>query len=253
MGRMRAGFLVLALAAAGAGCQSSTVATDTSIALPPSALAETKAATSAEGIDTQTAVGSIKKAASRDSIEAYVPPQTGSVFTWRNNWATLPPVVSYRVDGVVSGGEQKYVKMTAVSGLKEKISAFYETTGFGLKGYRDAKDKAVVTFKPVEERYRFPMKPGDKWVTKWESYDHRKKSETSGGGLVEVLRFEKLKLPAGEFDTVKVKLPTPPDMPAGLTHFIWFAPQLGVTVKEQISNGSMNWTQVLEKVSLPAS
>jgi hypothetical protein len=32
---------------------------------------------------------------------------------------------------------------------------------------------------------------------------------------------------------------------------VWFSPQLGVTVKEQIGNGSMNWTQILEKVQLP--
>ncbi len=250
MGRLKTGILVLALA--GAGCQSSTLSSDTAVDLPRSAIAQAANPEASDGVDTQTLVGSIKPAASSNSIDAYVPPKTGTVFTWRNNWATLPPVISYRVDGVVSGGERKFVKMTAVAGLKEKISAYYDTAGFGLKGYRDAKDKAVVTFKPIEERYRFPMKPGDKWVTNWESYDHRKKEETKGGGVVEVLRIEMLKLPAGEFRAVKVRLPTPPGMPAGLTHFIWFSPELGVTVKEQISNGSLNWTQVLEKVSQPA-
>lgn len=230
---------------------------ETAVGLPPSASANAKPAQAqtalAQNIDTETNTASAKQAGLPLAPDAYVPPKTGTVFTWRNNWSTLPPVISYRVDGVVTAGDRQYLKMTAIGGLKEKISAFYDTGNFALKGYRDAKDKAMVTFKPVEERYRFPLKPGDKWVTQWESYDHRERKETKGGGVVEVVRFETLKLPAGEFRAVKVKLPTPPDMPAGMTHFVWFSPELGVTVKEQISNGSMNWTQVLEKVSIPAS
>ena len=185
------------------------------------------------------------------AVVRYEPPETGTVFTWRNNWSSLPPLISYRIDGLVEAGDRQYLRMTAVSGLNEQISAWYDTSGFALKGYRDESEKAIVTYKPVEERYRFPMRPGDKWVTSWRSFDHRKRSETSGGGIVQVVGFEMLDLPAGRFRAMKVRLPSAPGMPAGMIHHVWFAPELGVTVKEQIGNGSMNWTQILERIERP--
>ena len=255
------------LALALAGCQANTLSGDTSVGLPASAkiamtantnenrvVGEDQANAATGGsVDNAISTASVKPVSDASIVESYVAPKPGTILTWRNNWSTLPPVVSYQISGVVKLGGHEYLKMTAVGGLKEKISAFYDTANFALKGDRDPGDKAMVTYKPVEERYRFPLKQGARWVTAWESYDHRKKEETKGGGVVEVVRFETLKLPAGEFRAVKVKLPTPPGMPAGMTHFIWFAPELGVTVKEQIGNGSMNWTQILESVKLPAS
>ncbi|MCB1438538.1 MAG: hypothetical protein H6888_02775 [Nitratireductor sp.] len=181
-------------------------------------------------------------------VAAYRAPEKGTLFTFRNNWASLPPVITYRVDGTVTLGKAKYLKMTAVRGMGEKISAYYDARNFALKGYRDEKDKAVVTYNPVEERYRFPMQPGDRWVSAWRSRDHRQEKDFKGGGVVTAVGFEDLELPSGKFRTLKIKLPSPPDMPRGMTHYVWFAPDLGVTVKEQIGNGAMNWTQILEKV-----
>ena len=72
-------------------------------------------------------------------------------------------------------------------------------------------------------------------------------------GLSSVLTFSmqcefRIGLNASMIRTLNIKLPSPPDMPRGMTHYVWFAPELGVTVKEQIGNGAMNWTQILEKV-----
>ena len=187
------------------------------------------------------------------TIASYIPPADGTVFTWRNNWASLPPVISYKVAGKLKLGTKEYVKFTSISGLKNTTHAYYDTTNFNLKGYRDAKDAALVTFKPAEQRYRFPMKPGDKWVTSWQSKDHKTDKVTSGGGVVQVMAFETIKLPAGEFKTLKLKMPLQRDAPSAMSHYIWFSPKLGVTVKEQIGSGVMNWTQVLEKVEFPAN
>ena len=186
-------------------------------------------------------------------VNAYTPPKTGTVFTWRNNWASLPDIISYKVAGVVELGSKQYVKFTSVKGLKANTQAYYDTTDFNLKGYRDAKNSALVTFKPAEQRYRFPLKPGDKWVTSWKSKDHQKNEVTSGGGVVQVIKMETLKLPAGEFKAMKVRIPMPKTATKGMKHYVWFSPKLGITIKEQIGNGSMNWTQVLEKVTPPVS
>ena len=242
---LAAGFLL-------AGCQA-TSAPD-ALRLPPTLAAgnsETMADAATAEVDAAARTASV--VAPSNVVGRYEPPRKGTVFTFRNNWSTLPPVISYKVVGVVKAGEVEYLKLTSVAGLKENVSAYYDISGFALKGYRDAGGKAMVTFKPVEERYRFPMKPGDKWLTEWKSFDHNKKAETSGGGVVEVVGFEMLQLPAGTYRTVRVKLPTPRGMPAGMRHYVWFAPELGVTVKEQVGNGSMNWTQILERVDLPAS
>ena len=245
----------IALALLASGCQSASLEEADKVPLPASTQAATppvadgEPAVAAAGIDTTTSTASVNPAS--DVVESYVPPKTGTILTWRNNWSTLPPVISYKVAGVVTLGGKQYVKMTSVGGLKETVNAYYDTSNFGLKGYRDAKDKAMVTFKPVEERYRFPLKPGEKWVTAWKSYDHRKKEETDGGGIVEVMGMEMIKLPAGTFRAVRVKMPIAPGLPKGMQHYLWFSPELGVTIKEQIGNGSMNWTQVLEKVQLP--
>ncbi len=181
-------------------------------------------------------------------ITHYRPPEKGTVFTWRNNWSTLPPVISYVADGTLAKGDKTYVRFKSVKGLDQTTFAYYDTGNFGLKGYRDSRDKALTTFKPVEERYRFPMKAGDKWVMQWKMKDHNSGKISQGGGIVTVIGIERLKLPAGVYQAMKVKLPTPAGLPRQMVHYVWFAPALGVTVKEQIGNGKMTWSQILEKV-----
>lgn len=181
-------------------------------------------------------------------ITHYQAPEKGTVFTWRNNWSTLPPVISYVADGTASMGDKTYVRFKSVKGLDQTTFAYYDTGNFSLKGYRNAADKALTTFKPAEERYRFPMKAGDKWVMQWKMKDHRSGKVSEGGGIVTVIGIERLKLPAGVFEAMKVKLPTPPGLPRQMIHYVWFSPELGITVKEQIGNGRMTWSQILEKV-----
>ncbi|MEP1208836.1 MAG: hypothetical protein ABJM29_14185 [Rhizobiaceae bacterium] len=183
--------------------------------------------------------------------ESYVPPKRGTVYTYHNNWASLPKVIKYKVSGVEKIGRRKYLKFTSVGGLKNPVHAYYDLKNFNLKGYRDLSGKAVVSFRPAEQRYRFPLKPGDKWLTKWQSKDHKKNEVTSGGGIVRVERIEQLALPIGVYKTVRVRLPLPRNAPRGMTHHLWFSPKLGVTVKEQIKSTNMNWTQILAKVEGP--
>ena len=187
-----------------------------------------------------------------DTIAAYVPPKPGTVLHFRNNWATLPAQTMFRVDPPAKIGDKEYVRLTAVGGSGETLHGYYDASNYALKGYRDDKDAAVITYKPVEERYRFPMHPGDKWLSQWRSISHRDKKVSEGGGVVQVVRMETIDLPAGKFRAMKVRLPLPASEFPGMSHFIWFSPELGVTIKEEITNGRINWTQVLEKVELPA-
>jgi len=208
----------------------------------------TKAETPSKNVDT------LKTAAIGGKvITSYSPPAKGTVFTWRNNWEQLPTIISYRVAGTLKKGNTEYLKLTSVKGFKNTIHAYYDTRNFALKGYRDASDKALVTYKPMEQRYRFPMKPGDQWVTSWNSIQHDTKAVSKGGGVVKVEAFETIKTPAGSFETLRVRMPIQSGAPKGMTHHIWFAPKLGITVKEKIGGGMLNWTQILDRVDAPSN
>ncbi|MEM9277972.1 MAG: hypothetical protein AAGA76_05320 [Pseudomonadota bacterium] len=39
------------------------------------------------------------KTLNKNAIATYAAPQPGTVFTWRNNWANLPEIISYKVAG----------------------------------------------------------------------------------------------------------------------------------------------------------
>ena len=244
--------LAFALAVAVSGCQSAR--TQSSDVVAPKLTAEISEKQSDASDTDPVTTASVKKpsnANTANAVQNYVAPKKGTVFTWRNNWANLPDLISYRVAGTINVGETEYLKFTSVKGFKNETHAYYDARRFSLKGYRDRSDRAIVTFKPPEQRYKFPMSPGDKWVTSWKSIDHKTDRVTSGGGVVKVLRWETLKLPAGEFRALKVRMPVQRNAPRGLTHHAWFSPELGITIKEEIGGGSLNWSQVLEKVELP--
>ncbi len=117
---------------------------------------------------------------------AYKAPPTGARFTWRSNWASMPDLVTYEVQGLVERGGAEYVALKSVKGLAETTYAYYDTTNFSLKGYRNEQDEALTTFKPVEERYRFPLEKGKQWVSEWKMKDHKTGKVTSGGGVFKI-------------------------------------------------------------------
>lgn len=238
-----------------------TVATDenqiTTVAEPPTANAdqELNSELTQDGVDTSVTTAKVEPSAGSTAtsniVSSYNAPEAGTVFTWRNNWANLPEIISYKVAGKVKNGDAEYLKLTSVKGFKSTTHAYYLTKDFSLKGYRDKSNKAVLSFKPPEQRYRFPMAPGDKWVTSWKQLDHKTNKVTTGGGVVRVIGWEVLDLPAGRFRTLKVRMPVQRGAPKGMTHYTWFSPELGVTVKEEIGGGILSWSQVLERVEYP--
>ena len=61
--------------------------------------------------------------AQKNTVLSYSPPKKGTVFTWRNNWANLPEIISYRVAGKVKNGDTEYLKLTSVKGFKSTTHA----------------------------------------------------------------------------------------------------------------------------------
>ncbi len=185
-------------------------------------------------------------------IGNYRPPKAGTVFYWKNNWNSLPPKLVQRVSAQdVEFAGKKAIAMESIEETGNSTTAFYDVTTSNMLGHKDKNGKPVLVFSKVEERLRFPMKPGDQWVTNWKTKDYSTGKTTSGGGIVKVVGPEKLKVAGNMLKTMKIQLPVPKNTGRGMKHFIWYSPKFGIVVREQVANGTFVWLKQLEKVKLP--
>ena len=207
----------------------------------------------AAGIDS-TIVASTNKSSSKSGIviPSYRPPKVGTVFYWKNNWNSLPKKLVHKVSSVNSKFQNtKAIEMVAVDGSGNGTRTYYDVRNSNLLGHKDKNGKPVVIFPKVEERLRFPMKPGDSWSTTWKSIDRSTEKTTTGGGIVKVVGVEALPVAGKKLKTMKLRLPLPRSLGTSMTHYIWYSPKFGIVVREQISNKSFSWVKELENVKLP--
>ena len=121
-------------------------------------------------------------------ISKYRPPKVGTIFYWKNNWNSLPPRLVHKVASHNAKFEGKTaIRMDAIEETGSGTKTFYDVASSNLLGHQDKNGKPVVVFPQVEERLRFPMRPGDKWMTTWKSIDRSTQKTTKGGGVVKVL------------------------------------------------------------------
>ena len=205
------------------------------------------------GID-PIVVASTKSSSSKSGIviPSYRPPKVGTVFYWKNNWNSLPKKLVHKVSSVNSTFQNtKAIEMVAVDGSGNGTRTYYDVKNSNLLGHKDKNGKPVVVFPKVEERLRFPMKPGDSWSTSWKSIDRSTEKTTTGGGVVKVVGVEALPVAGKKLKTMKLRLPLPRSLGSSMKHYIWYSPKFGIIVREQISNNSFSWVKELEKVQLP--
>ena len=204
-----------------------------------------------------TVVASITKSETTDKspkniISGYRAPRVGTVFYWKNNWNSLPKRLVHKVTSVNAEFSGKpAIQMNAIEDTGNGTQTFYDVKTANLLGHKDKNGKPVVIFPQVEERLRFPMKPGDKWVTNWKSIDKSEQRTTKGGGVVKVIGVESLPIAGKKLKTMKISLPLPRELGRTLKHHIWYSPKFGVVVREQISNNTFVWLKELENVKFP--
>lgn len=187
-------------------------------------------------------------------INNYRPPEVGTVFGWRNNWASLEPKLVYRVASVNDKFNGKPVmRFEAIEGTGRSAKSYFDIQSSNLVGHKDKSGNLLVTYQKVENRLKFPMRPGDKWVANWKYLDHKSNQTQKGGGVVHVIGVEVLSTDAGRFKTMKIRLPLPASAGRGMRHHIWYSPKLGIIVREQISNNTFSWVKVIERVELAKS
>lgn len=184
-------------------------------------------------------------------INSYRPPKVGTIFGWRNNWASLEPKLVYRVASVNDKfGGKPAMRFDAVEGTGHGAKTYFSLQNSNLVGHMDKSGNPMITYQKVENRLKFPMRPGDKWVANWKLLDHKSKKTQSGGGVVHVIGVEMLSTDAGRYKTMKIRLPLPSNAGRGMRHHIWYSPKLGIIVREQISNNTFSWVKELERVEL---
>lgn len=194
----------------------------------------------------------VRTVAGGNVIAAYRPPKVGTVFYWKNNWNSLPKKLTQKVTSIDSSfSGQPAIELDAIDGTGADARTYLDVKSANLLGHKDKNGKPVVVFPKVEERLRFPMKPGDKWLTSWKSVDRSTQKVTQGGGVVKVLGVEKLPVAGKKLKAMKIQLPLPRELARSMKHYIWYSPKFGIVVREQISNGTFVWLKELENVKLP--
>lgn len=195
--------------------------------------------------------GATDKTTNKTVINSYRPPKVGTIFGWRNNWASLEPKLIYRVASVNDRFSGKpAMRFDAIEGTGRGAKTYFDLQNSNLVGHKDKSGNPLVTYQKVENRLKFPMRPGDKWVANWKYLDHKSNKTQNGGGIVNVIGVEMLSTDAGRFKTMKIRLPLPASAGRGMRHHIWYSPKLGIIVREQISNNTFSWVKVIERVEL---
>jgi len=97
--------------------------------------------------------------------------------------------------------------------------------------------KVVYKFATAYPAYMFPLEPGQSWSVRVNATVPGEKNERSVRVDGKVLRVERIRVPAGEFDTVKIRRlvypgdPNYDQMETQSIEFEWYAPALGRAVR----------------------
>lgn len=101
-------------------------------------------------------------------------------------------------------------------------------------------DNSVTQWKPDTGTYRFPLKIGKKWSQQFEAVAISNESKTRHNISAKVVAYEKVKVPAGEFDAFKIEYTirnistSDADRADSITKSVrWYAPSVKQTVKQE--------------------
>ncbi len=104
----------------------------------------------------------------------------------------------------------------------------------------------VFEFAPVYPAYAFPLDRGKSWSTRVIAVDPATGRRNSVRVDGKVIGNERIRVPAGEFDTVKIRRIVYAGDWDGFRHetkiteFDWYAPALGRTVRSEVKSGYMD-------------
>lgn len=178
--------------------------------------------------------------------------------------------VSYRVERAEA--DRVVMAVTTTPGATGAGTAVYTADGRWLHHALINRDQPVVyDFAPAYPAYDFPLQPGKTWSTRVEATNPASGRRNSVRVDARVVGNERVRVPAGEFDTVRIARSVYagdadyPKQETTITETEWYAPALGRSVKlvsnsfyvdnslfyqYQVVRGDWN---VFELVSAPAA
>ena len=101
---------------------------------------------------------------------------------------------------------------------------YYDAQRRLLAQVRDG--KPVVTFRPYETLYDWPLFVGKSWLTEFQEIYHDRNQTLEEKLVYTVEAFEEITIPAGTFKTLRVRFATPQQH-----YVVWYEPKLGMEIK----------------------
>src|SRR5215813_11290609 len=89
--------------------------------------------------------------------------------------------------------------------------------------------KPVVTFRPYETLYDWPLFVGKSWLTEFQEIHHDRNQTLEEKLVYTVEAFEEITIPAGTFKTFRIRCVTPEER-----DIVWYEPKLGMQIKARL-------------------
>lgn len=183
---------------------------------------------------------------------AVAAPLAGETYVYRlsNGYNNEPRAqVTYRVDKVDADRVAVVVSADPQS-VETTRTEVYTGNGNSLRRTLTSHDQPrEFEFSPAYPAYVFPLEPGKSWSMRVNATDPATGRRNSVRVDGKVLGNERIRVPAGEFDTVKVRRTVYAGDWDGfrqettITEIDWYAPVLGRAVRSESKSGYMNTAQ----------
>ena len=179
-------------------------------------------------------------------------PVAGETYVYRltNGYNNEPRAqVTYRVERV--DAERIAVAVSAdMPAVEAARTEIYAADGNRLRAALASHNHLrVFDFAPAYPAYAFPLEPGKSWSVRVNATDPLTGRRNSVRVDGRVLGHERIRVPAGEFDTIKVRRNVYAGdsdgflLETNITEFDWYAPALGRAVRSESRSGYMNTGQ----------
>ncbi len=147
--------------------------------------------------------------------------------------------ISYRVD-TVDAGRIVMAVTTEIPGLSTATTEVYTPDGNWLRHPVTNRDQPVdYEFAPAYPAYQFPLEPGKEWSVRVNAVNPATGESHSVRIDATVVGTERIRVPAGEFDTIKIRRSIYAGdskmylrlLETNISELEWYAPSLGRHVR----------------------
>jgi hypothetical protein len=169
----------------------------------------------------------------------------GSMFTYQDTTLSGGKTYSVTTIMVVEGKKEFEKKVAYWIEVKRKRENYFNIYDMDLNWIGQfAEGKRLQSAEPCIRVFKWPLRVGEKWSSEYTLRDYSRGVHLHPSKVaVNVQTYEKVTVPAGTFDTLRIQ--------AGEETF-WYAPSIGWVVKEQIgSSGKNGWLLELEEYKIP--